>query len=215
MKTYLNVTNVVENAFCPKFTYYELVLGLKQHEEKQGSVQAGRKFHHQHSSTNIRYIPKNLKGRKMTEVQLFSKTHLYSGKIDEAIETNEEVILIERKYSEHLEVGDTLKVQLGLLAILTEENMRKKVKKAIVIFSKKRRTEIQVNVTDEVKNSALVMLERTKQILTSGISPPTNYSKRCQACCYKNICPVGSLKISQEKDRSNTTRSTGCLYTSE
>jgi CRISPR-associated exonuclease Cas4 len=205
----------VENAFCPKFTYYELVLNLKQHEEKQGSVKAGRKFHRRHSSTNLGYLPKNLKGRRLTEIRLFSKVHLYSGEIDEGIETAEEVILIERKYSDYFEVGATLKVQLGLLAILVEENMRKKVKKAMVIYSKKTRTEVQVDITDDVRNLALVMLERTKKILASGVSPLADYSRRCLACCYRNICPVGSLKLIQKKDLLKTVESTGCLYTVE
>jgi len=203
----------VENAFCPKFTYYELVLDLKQHEEKQGSVKAGRKFHHRHSSTNLGYLPKSFKGRRLTEIQLFSKAHLYSGKIDEGIETDEEVILIERKYSDFFEVGATLKVQLGLLAILVEENMGKKVKKAMIIYSKKTRTEIQVDITDDVRNLALVMLERTKEIIASGVSPPVDYSRRCLTCCYRNICPVGSLKLDQKKDSLKTVESTGCLYT--
>jgi CRISPR-associated exonuclease Cas4 len=196
LRTYLNVTNIVENAFCSKFTYYELVLNLKQHEEKQGSVKAGREYHLQHSSRNAAYVIKNLRGRKITEVQLFSQTHLFSGRIDEAIETPKEIILIERKYSDYANVGATMKTQLGLLATLIEENFTKKVKRAIVIFERTKRVEIQVEITEEIRSLALSMLERTKQVLASGLSPIAYYSERCLTCCYRKICEVGSLKES-------------------
>jgi CRISPR-associated exonuclease Cas4 len=195
LKTNLTITDVVENAFCPKFTYYELVLGLKQYEGKQGSVKAGREYHNRHSSTNLTYVPKNIKGRKLTETQLFSRTHLFSGKIDEAIETAEEVIIIERKYSDHVNLGATIKTQLGLLSILVEENLKKKVRKAIVVFERTRRLEIQVDITEEIKNLALSGLQRTKQVLTSGLCPVANYSNRCLTCCYRKVCEVGSLRL--------------------
>ena len=194
MKTNLTVTDAVENAFCPKFTYYQLVLGLKQYEEKQGSVKAGREYHNRHSSTNLTYMPKHIEGRKLTEIQLFSETHLFSGKTDEAIETPEEVIIIERKYSDHVNLGATMKTQLGLLAILIEENLKKKAGKAIVVFERTRRREMKVDITEEIRNLALSVLQRTKRVLTSGLCPGANYSNRCLTCCYRKVCEVGSLR---------------------
>lgn len=178
MSSFLTITNVVEHAFCPKFTYYQLVLNLKQNEEKRGTVQAGRSFHSRHASTNLNYFPKGIEGKKLTEVQLFSKSHLFTGKIDEAIETSEEIIIIERKYSDYVEVGPTLKTQLGLLTILAEENLQKKVKRAIVVFDRTKRVELQVDVTNEICEYALSMLEETRRVLTSGISPPSKYDNR-------------------------------------
>jgi len=193
LKTNLTITDIVENAFCPKFTYYELVLGLKQYEGKQGSVKAGRAYHERHSTTNLTYMPKKTRGKKLTELQLFSKSQLFSGKIDEALEIPAEIIIIERKYSDHTTVGTTMKTQLGLLSILVEEALGKRVRKAIVIFDRTRRREIQVNITEEIRNLALSILQRTKETLTSGTCPPAHYSNRCLTCCYRKVCEVGSL----------------------
>jgi CRISPR-associated exonuclease Cas4 len=185
----LNVTNAVEHAFCPRFTYFQIVLGIEQREEKRGTVQSGRAFHSRHASTNKSYNIKHTEGIKQTELLLYSKKHSFSGKIDEAIETKDEILLIERKYSDYILIGPTMKTQLGLLAILAEENIGKKVKKAIVVFNKKERVEIPVNITEKLKQDALLMLQKTNHTITSGDIPYSKHDSRCLNCCYRKICP--------------------------
>ena len=193
MKGNLTVTNIVENAFCPKFTYYELVLGLKQYEGKQGSVKAGRSYHEHRSTTNRTCLPSNAEGKKLIELSLFSESYMFSGKIDEAVEGPKEITIVERKYSDRAIIGATIKVQLGLLSILAEENLRKKARKAIVIFDRAKRHEIQLNITEEIRNLAFSTLQRTRHVLTTGTCPNARYSKRCITCCYRKVCEVGSL----------------------
>lgn len=197
MSYQLTVTDVVEHAFCPKFTYYGLVLGLKQYEEKRGTVMAGRKMHSKHERTNIAYLPHNIHGKKLVSVKFYSKALGLTGKIDEAVETNDEIVLVERKYTENNVVGPTLKVQLGLLAILIEENLHKPVRRAIVIFSKKQRKEVEVKLDQTMKSYALDMLNKTKKVILDGISPFSRFDNRCLNCCYRKICPVGSLNIAE------------------
>lgn len=185
----LNVTNAVEHAFCPRFTYFQLVLGIEQREEKRGTVQSGRTFHSKHSTTNKRYNIKHLDGIKQTELLLYSKKHSFSGKIDEAIEAKDEILLIERKYSDYIIIGSTVKTQLGLLAILAEENTGKKVKKALVVFNKKERVEVPVSITEKIKQDALLILQKTNHTITSGDMPYSKHDNRCLNCCYRKICP--------------------------
>jgi len=185
----LNVTNAVEHAFCPRFTYFQLVLGIEQREEKRGTVQSGRAFHSKHSTTNKRYNIKHLNGIKQTELLLYSKKHSFSGKIDETIETEKEIMIIERKYSDSIIIGSTVKTQLGLLAILAEENTGKQVKKAIIVFNKKERVEVPVNITEKIKHDALIMLQKTSDTITSGDMPYSKHDNRCLNCCYRKICP--------------------------
>ena len=64
----LTVTDVVEYAFCPKFTYFINILRLSQFEQKRGTVSAGRKLHTKHEKNNLRYFPQGLKGKKITKV---------------------------------------------------------------------------------------------------------------------------------------------------
>ena len=137
--------------------------------------------------TNKSYKIKRLNGVKLTEVLLYSKEYMFSGKIDEAIEASNEVLIIERKYSDYVIVGSTMKTQLGLLAILAEENFGKKVKRAIIVFDKTKRVEIPVKITKNIKQLALSVLQKTRAVLSSGLIPLSTFDNRCLNCCYRKI----------------------------
>lgn len=183
------MTNAVEHAFCPRFTYFQLVLGIDQREGKRGTVQSGRDFHSRHSSTNKNYKIKRFKGIKQTELLLYSKKYAFSGKIDEAIEADDQILIIERKYSDYIFIGSTLKTQLGLLAVLLEENTGKRVNQAVVVFDKKERVEVPVRITENIKQKALLMLKKASYTIETGDMPYSKHDNRCLNCCYRKICP--------------------------
>ncbi len=189
----LTVTDVVEYAFCPKFTYFINVLGLEQFEDKRGTVTAGRKLHNRHEKDNSKYIPQELSGKKIIAHKFFSTKYGLSGKIDEAIELENEIVLIERKYSNNYKIYPTLRIQLGLLSILIEENLHKPVRKAIVVFNKNKRKEIHVKIDDIIKKESLTMLEAVKTVIKNEIMPESDFDDRCLNCCFRRICPTGSL----------------------
>lgn len=193
MDNYISVTDVVENTFCEHFTYFSLVMNLKQYEEKRGVVISGKSFHTMHEKQNKEYVPLKIEGKKIIGIKLFSKKLFLSGKIDEAIETNDEIILIERKYTDYTEIVNTIKVQVGLLAILLEENFNKSVKKAIIIFSKQKTIKKMIIIDENIRKMALSRLDRTKKILSMDLTPYQKFGAKCINCCYKRICPIGSL----------------------
>lgn len=191
----ITVTTVVEHIFCPKFTYYGHVLGLKQFEDKRGTVTAGRNFHIKHEKTNTSFMIGNRRknGKKLIAIQFYSIKYNLSGKIDEAIETADEIILIERKYSDTAIIGETIKVQIGLLSVLIEENLKKPVNNAIVIFSKNKRQTFEIKIDNQIKNYALKKLEEVIKIIKTGAIPDSWFDNRCIHCCYRRVCPIGSL----------------------
>ena len=67
-------------------------------------VNFGRKLHQLHEKNNLNYIPHTNKGKKIVARKFYSEKFDLSGKIDEAIETDDEIILIERKYSDICEI---------------------------------------------------------------------------------------------------------------
>jgi len=190
---YLNVTDVVENAFCRKFTYYTHVLQLKQYEEKRGSVLSGRKVHETHEKRNKDYPTGVPGGTKLVGLRLFSEKLGIVGKIDEAVETDDEIVLVERKYSDHHTIGDSLRAQIGLLAMLIEENKNKPVRRAIIMFSKGAHVRKEVTVDEELRNFAAAMLSDTRRTIEMGIAPPSQFDGRCLNCCFRKICPTGLL----------------------
>jgi len=197
MNELITVTDVVEHVFCPKFTYYGHVLKLEQFEQKRGTVQQGKIMHKRREDTNTSYIPHDRVGRKIIGLKIYSRRMGLSGKIDEAIESKNEIIVIEHKYSDRVEIGDTLKVQLGLLAILLEENLNKPVNTGIVIFTKENRREFVIPIDESIRQKASDMLENVKNVIRSGKSPTSIFDGRCLNCCYRRVCPVGSLKVNE------------------
>ena len=138
-----------------------------------------------------------MSGRKIIGLKLYSSRLGLVGKIDEAVESEDEITVIEHKYSDHIEFGDTLKVQLGLLAVLLEENLAKPVKTGIVIFTKENRQEMTVSIDESVRKKALDLLEEVRHVIRTGKSPKSNFDGRCLDCCYRRVCPVGSLKTDE------------------
>jgi CRISPR-associated exonuclease Cas4 len=139
----------------------------------------------------------DLKGKKIVGLYLHSKVLNLVGRIDEAIDTGQELILIERKYSDSAIIGATLKVQLGLLALLLEENFSKPVLRARVIFSKNDCVEFEVLIDTTIRDLALKMLYETMETVVSGREPRERPDRRCLNCCFRKICPVGSLYTPQ------------------
>lgn len=128
-------------------------------------------------------------------ITLYSKNLNLIGKIDEAVFEEDRIVLIERKYSDFCYISDTIKVQLGLLSLLLEEEFKKIVNSGIVIFSKTKRVEIEVLIDDFIKNFAIEKLKGVERVVKAGIDPDETPDGRCLNCCFRNICPVGSLYI--------------------
>ncbi len=190
----ITVTTVVEHVFCPKFTYYGQVMGLEQYEEKRGTVISGREHHSKSEKTNRNFIPQNLQGEKITSLKMYSKKHGYVGIVDHCVVTSNEVVLFERKYTSQVKVHDSLRVQLGLLSILLEENLAKPVHRAFVIFTKDdTRTQIEVEIDAGMKEFAIDSLNDVKKVIKESLLPVSHYDNRCVNCCYNKICDVGSL----------------------
>lgn len=169
-------------------------MGLEQYEEKRGTVQSGKRHHWTSEKTNKSFVPEGLIGTKITSQKLYSKKHGFVGIVDHAVETVDQIVLIERKYTNYSKIHDSLRVQLGLLSVLLEENLHKPVYYAYVYFTKNnKRVKIHVNIDKDIKDYAIRMLHETKNIINTGISPESYYDRRCVNCCYRKICDIGSL----------------------
>ena len=156
---------------------------------------AGRALHQKSETGNTDYVPSGLAGTKLVGNTYHSKKLDLVGRIDEAVVMQNEVVLIERKHTDYAELKDTLRVQLGLLAILIEENVRKPVKKAMAIFSKQNRVVKYYDIDDAMREYALDVLDDARDVIQLGTLPESKFDSRCLNCCFRRICPVGSLNM--------------------
>lgn len=147
--------------------------------------------------TNIRYVPVVLpSGEKLIERTFYSKSLDFTGKIDQAIVTSNEVVILEIKYRKPF-IGKTLLTQIGLQAILCEENLGKPCNTAVLEFVQGGRQNIQIAITQAIKDQAIQELTETKKDIVCGEMPYSKYDHRCDDCAYRRVCPVGLLKRSQ------------------
>lgn len=153
-------------------------------------MRTGRNLHGRHRVQNIDYVPADLVGTKVVETYLYSPRLDLAGRVDEAVDTGSQIVLLERKYTDRVVLGDTIKVQLGLLSLLVEENLRKPVNIARVIFQKTERTTLEVDIDSDIRAFALQMLEETKHVVTYSEEPEEHADNRCLDCCFRRICPI-------------------------
>ncbi len=197
MNKVITVTDVVEHAFCPKFTYFRMVMDMPEGEKRRGTVQKGREIHEIRQRNNPKYVPKNIAGGyKVRGVTIYSSKLDLVGKIDYAVISDGGIVLFELKYASPF-IGPTLRTQLGLLAMLLEERYGKPCRDAVVRFLREPRKTVHIVIVENILAGALQTLEGVKTVLRDGRMPPTRYDKRCEDCAFRLICPVGSLKRSQ------------------
>ena len=83
--TTLTPSHIIEYLYCPRFTYFEYVLGIPQHEEKYYKVMKGREVHDEKLEQNKNYLRKKIGVVSKHLDQYLTNTWL-RGKIDEALE---------------------------------------------------------------------------------------------------------------------------------
>ena len=56
----LTASHLLEYLFCPRFTYFEYVLDIPQHEDKRFKVEVGRTIHEKIRKMNADYLRKKI-----------------------------------------------------------------------------------------------------------------------------------------------------------
>jgi CRISPR-associated exonuclease Cas4 len=81
----LTASHLLEYLFCPRFTYFEYVLDIPEHQEKRFKVQRGRDIHEKIRKMNPEYLRKKLGAEeKKSDVYLASRSGI-RGIIDEIL----------------------------------------------------------------------------------------------------------------------------------
>jgi len=190
--TLINISDVLEYEFCPRFIYFMYCLDIKQHEELRFKVLAGREVHKKVTQTNRNYIRKKI-GAEARDFDVFlSSPDLHvKGILDEILFLEDGTAApLEYKFAKYKEkMFKTTKSQLILQAILIEENYGRKVEKGFVVFVRSNHKLVEVPIRqkdiDKVKDEINIILK----IIEKGYYPKTKKNlNKCADCCYRNIC---------------------------
>lgn len=183
-------SHIIEYLYCPRFTYYEYVLGIPQYEERHYKIQKGRDIHELKMVRNKEYLRK-----KVGAIHKFTDQYLTNGmlrgKVDEVLQLDDESMApLDYKFAVYKEhVFETYKTQLYCYAILIEENFKREVNKGFLVYVRSRNKLVEVPIPHNEKQKVSEAASGVRQIIEENFYPKaTKFKKRCLSCTYRNIC---------------------------
>lgn len=187
----ITTSHMIEYLYCPRFTYFEYVLGIDQNQGKRFKVEKGRQVHKEVRKVNPDYLRKKIgQVRKESDVYL-SSTKGMRGIVDEILFLNDGTAApLDYKYAKYEEkLYRTYKYQLVFYAQLIKENYDIDVLKGFIIYTRSKNKLIEVEISSTDLFELKVILENITSIIQKCNYPDaTKVVSRCDDCCYKNIC---------------------------
>jgi len=186
----LTPSHIIEYLYCPRFTYFEYVLGIPQYEEKNYKVVKGRELHDQKLERNKDYLRKKIGVASKWLDQYLTNGYL-RGKIDEVLLLDTGFMApLDYKFAEFKDrIFDTYRQQLICYAILIEDNFQKKVDKGYLVYVRSKHELVEVPISEEDKELVRKSINSIQEIMENNHFPKaTKYKRRCLSCTYRNIC---------------------------
>lgn len=190
MSTSITPSDIIQYLYCPRFTYFEYVLAIPQYEEKSYKAMRGRELHDYKQKVNKDYLRKKIGATQKYQEQYLTNDSL-RGKVDEVLKLDDGTMApLDYKFAEFKgRIYNTYKTQLFCYAWLIEENFSTKVEKGYLVYTRSKNNLVEVQVSEESKNSVKKAAKEIIDIIDSNRFPKaTKYKKRCRGCTYRNIC---------------------------
>lgn len=189
-QTSITPSEIIQYLYCPRFIYFEKVLGIPQYEEKSYKAMKGRHIHENKSKMNKEYLRKKLGVTDKYQEQYLTNSKL-RGKVDEVLLLDDgSAAPLDYKFAQYKDkVFNTYKTQLACYAWLIEDNFKRQVNRGFLVYTRSKSKIIKVKLEDsfkaDVKEKALAIID----IIENNRFPKsTRYKKRCIECTYRNIC---------------------------
>ena len=146
----LTASHLLEYLFCPRFTYFEYVLDIPEHQEKRFKVEQGRKVHEKVRKINPGYLRKKIgvKEKKM-DVYLSSPAGI-RGIVDEILFLNDGTAApLDYKYAEYKErTFKNHRYQLVFYGRLIKDNYHVPVTRGYIIYTRSKNKLVEVPIED-------------------------------------------------------------------
>ena len=188
----LTVTHVLEHLFCPRFTYFEHVLGVPERQERRLLVQKGRQAHEERRRINPNYLRKKLGVvQRQFDVPLSSLRLGVRGSVDEVLTLADgSMAPFDYKFAEDRgRVYHNQKMQSVLYALLIREMFQRPVHRGFLCYIRSKHKVVPIEFSDADFAEAESVLSEILQVIQTGCFPrATSWRSRCRDCCYRNIC---------------------------
>jgi len=147
----LTASHLLEYLFCPRFTYFEYVLGIPEHQGKRFKVLKGREIHEKVRKMNPDYLRKKIGVKeKKTDVYLSGRSGL-RGIVDEILFLDDGTAApLDYKYAEYKErTFKNHRFQLVFYAQLIKENFWIPVNKGFIIYTRSKNKLVEIPIKDK------------------------------------------------------------------
>jgi CRISPR-associated exonuclease Cas4 len=186
----LTPSHIIEHLYCPRFTFFEYVLTIPQHEEQHFKVMKGREVHDQKLEQNKNYLRKRI-GATDKFLDQYLTNDLIRGTVDEVLVLADGTMApLDYKFAIYEDkVYETYRTQLYCYAWLIEETFGKKVEKGYLVYTRSQHKLVEVPITESNKQDVKDAAEKIREIIEENIYPKaTKFKARCVNCTYRNIC---------------------------
>ena len=186
----LTPSHIIEYLYCPRFTFFEYVLTIPQHEEKHFKVIKGREVHDQKLEQNKNYLRKRI-GATDKFLDQYLTNELIRGTVDEVLVLGDGTMApLDYKFAIYEDkIYETYRTQLYCYAWLIEENFGKKVEKGYLVYTRSQHKLVEVSISESNKQDVKDAAEKIREIIEENIYPKaTKFKARCVNCTYRNIC---------------------------
>lgn len=186
----LTPSHIIEYLFCPRFTYFEYVLAIPQHEDKSYKVMKGREIHDEKLERNKGYLRKKV-GAVGKHLDQYLTNGWLRGRIDEVLELEDgSMAPLDYKFAEFKDrIFETYMTQQYCYACLIEDNFQKQVNRGFIVYVRSRHRLEKIPISEENKTEVKHCAEQIWKIIDTNFFPKaTKYKKRCIDCTYRNIC---------------------------
>jgi len=187
----ITASDLLEYLFCPRFTYFELYLGIPEHEERRFKVRKGRTIHEDKAKINPDYLRKKIGCIDRKKSVYLSSPKGIRGIIDEVLFLNDgSIAALDYKYAEYKEVTfKNHQYQLTLYSQLIHEHFHMPVNRGFIIYTRSNNKLVEVPISERMYANLDIIIEDILNVVQKGMYPEaTKYKARCLDCCYKNIC---------------------------
>ena len=188
----LTVTHILEHLYCPRFTYFEYVLGVAERQERRPLVMKGRQVHEERKKINPNYLRKKLGvADRQFDVLMASRALGVRGSVDEVL-TLADGTLAPFDYKFAVDPGSVyhnLQMQSVLYGMLIEETFGKPVRRGFLCYTRSNYRIVEIPHTEADRVEARQIVAEILDVIQTGLFPrATKWKARCADCCYRNIC---------------------------
>ncbi|MEQ8702795.1 MAG: CRISPR-associated protein Cas4 [Phaeodactylibacter sp.] len=186
----LTPSQIIEYLYCPRFTYYEYVLQIPQHEEKYYKVMRGRELHMEKARHNVEYLRRRI-GVTEKRLNQYLTNDLLRGEVDEVLWLKDGTMApLDYKFARYEEkIYETYKTQLYCYAWLIRENFGLEVERGYLVYTRSRNQLVEVPIDPSHISVVKKAANEISRIISQNFFPKaTKYKRRCVNCTYRNIC---------------------------